>query len=147
MATWADTFVGARVYDSGNITINNSTVTKLTFDSERYDTDTIHSTVANTGRLTCNTDGVYLIIANIYWENLDTDGLRMMTILLNNATDIAIVRASPPTALSFGQVITTIYELSATDYVEVKVLQDSGSAEDILASANVSPEFMMSRIG
>ena len=32
----------ARVYNSGDLTIPNNNATVLTFDSERYDNDTIH---------------------------------------------------------------------------------------------------------
>ncbi len=37
---------GARVYNSGAISVPNTTVTTLTFDSERYDTDNCHYTSA-----------------------------------------------------------------------------------------------------
>ena len=58
--------VGARVHNSANISVSDSTWTSMTFDSERYDTDSIHSTASNTSRLTCVTAGKYLIIATLF---------------------------------------------------------------------------------
>jgi len=42
--------------------------------------------------------------------------------------------------------ISTIYQLAATDYVELQVYQDSGGDLDINASAASSPEFAMVRV-
>lgn len=49
------------------LTIANNSTTQLTFDSERWDTDGMHSTSTNTGRLTCVTSGLYLVFANVQW--------------------------------------------------------------------------------
>ena len=56
-----------RAYNSGNVAVSATTWTTVTCDSERFDTDTMHSTSSNTGRLTVptNGDGLYLIGANI----------------------------------------------------------------------------------
>ena len=48
----------ARAYNDANISIANVTSTPLTFNSERWDTDTIHSTVTATGRLTAVKSGL-----------------------------------------------------------------------------------------
>ena len=54
--------VGARVYNSTDFTHNSTgNWVAVTFDTERFDTDTIHSTSTNTSRLTINTGGKYLI--------------------------------------------------------------------------------------
>lgn len=141
---------GARVYNSGNISINDITNTVFTFDSERYDTDSIHDTGSNTSRLTCNTGGKYLIVGNVRWDTNAT-GIRFIRILLNGVTYIAETRfdaagnhgGSWPTT----QVVTTVYALSATDYVELEGYQSSGGALNALAVGNLSLEFMMQRIG
>ena len=39
--------------------------------------------------------------------------------------------------------VMTIYELLATDYVELSVFQDSGGDLDIVATGNYTPEFAM----
>lgn len=45
-------FVGARAYHNTTQSLTNSTATALLLNSEEYDTDSIHSTVTNTSRLT-----------------------------------------------------------------------------------------------
>lgn len=138
---------GARVYNSSAIAISNATGTKLTFDSEIYDTDGIHSTSSNTGRLTCVTDGIYSIGGNIQWQGNNT-GRRLFSIVLNNTTSIADVRVlSGAAGNDPAQNISTQYSLVAGDYVELSVYQDSGGSLNILASTHISPEFYMVRIG
>jgi hypothetical protein len=137
---------GARVYNSLFQTIATATWTAITFDSERYDTDSIHSTVSNTSRLTCQTDGKYIISGNVAWVAQAT-GDRRLEIYLNGSTTIAREGGNVPGGSAFVQSITTIYNLSATDYVELRVLQTTGGNLNVLAIGNYSPEFSIQRIG
>jgi len=140
--------IGARVYNSGAIAIANNTWTTLTFDSERYDTDTIHSTVTNTSRLTATTAGTYLIVLNVSIQDHVSGGTRAAQIMLGGATVLAVDMHAPSTSAGHPTSIcvSTIYALSATNYVEAQVYQNSGGALNALASANYSPEFSMQRI-
>ena len=54
---------GAHVFNSVDIVCPSESWHILSFDSERYDTDSIHDTVTNNSRLTCKTPGKYLIVA------------------------------------------------------------------------------------
>ncbi len=136
---------GARVYNNADITIANSTETALTFNTERYDTDSIHSTSSNTSRLTCQTAGKYLIIGQASFYNNNT-GIRTIVIKLNNTTSIGQdLRAAPVGDVWFGT--STKYNLSVGDYVELKVVQTSGDNLDVRSAAAAAPEFMMQRIG
>jgi hypothetical protein len=138
--------IGARVYNSGDLTIGTGAWTALTFDSERWDTDTIHSTVANTERLTATTAGTYLIIGQVEWE-VDATSQRGCRIYLNGATVIANLWQEHTDVGSCRQNVATIYVLSATDYVELEVYQGTGGNLDVIATANYSLEFMMQKIG
>ena len=144
----ATTFIGARVYNSANIACTNAADTLLTFNSERYDTDTIHSTASNTGRLTATTAGKYHISATVIFAASAT-GARGLQIRLNGTTTVAIVRTpavaggTDSTALT----ISTDYDLAATDYVELLAYQTSGGSLNAVAGGNYSPEFMMHRLG
>src|SRR5512139_267514 len=80
--------IGCRVYNNAAINIANDTVTALTFNSERFDTNGIHSTALNTGRLTCQTAGTYVITAHAAFAANATNR-RQITIRLNGATIIA----------------------------------------------------------
>lgn len=144
----AGSYVGARVYNSANISTTSGADTALTFDSERYDTDTIHSTSSNTGRLTATTAGKYHISGTVAFAANGT-GARGLGIKLNGSTFIALVRlpavagGSDITALT----IDTEYDLSATNYVELIAYQTSGGSLNVSAGGNYSPEFMMTKIG
>lgn len=137
--------ISARVYNSAAITISNATDTALTFNSERFDTDTIHSTVSNTGHLTATTAGVYVISATIEFA-ANATGQRTAWLRLNGATLIASLTFTAGAADGHAIAITTIYKLAATDYVEIGVYQDSGGNLDVISGANKSPEFAMAKI-
>jgi hypothetical protein len=138
---------GARVYNSANISVANNTVTALTFDSERYDTTSFHSTSVNTGRLTAPTDGYYAIGAHIV-HDANATGVRSLFLRLNGATFIGAIEVNAGTTGGRGTVlsVSTTYQLSATDYVEVIAYQTSGGALNVLAAGNYSPEFWMHRL-
>ena len=142
--------IAARAHHSAAISIpNNSETVITTLDSERYDTDTIHDTSSNTGRLTCKTAGKYIIIAQVNW-NQATGGRRILSILLNGTTLIGRVEigsAAGGTGFTPAQTAATVYDLAVDDFVEMRVFQDSGGALNVRADSNFSPEFMMSRIG
>jgi hypothetical protein len=140
--------IAARAYNSGALTITTATSTILTLDSERFDTDTIHSTSSNTGRLTAKTAGKYLIVANVRWDAA-AGGRRECRIKLNGSTVIAEaepVAVADATAVP-AQNVTTIYDLAKDDYVEIEVRHTKGSNLNIRAESNFTPEFMMARIG
>ena len=137
--------ISARVHNSANISLSNNTMTTLTFDSERFDTDTIHSTSTNTGRLTTKTAGKYLISATVQFAT-NTTGKRILRLRVNGSTLIADT-AITASGDSRDATITTLWDLAADDYVELQALQDSGGALNVEAESNSSPEFMMARIG
>jgi hypothetical protein len=139
------TALGARVYNDANISINNDTTTTLTYNSERFDDDTIHSTASNTGRLTCVHAGTYLITANVCFA-ANATGCRMVLFLLNGATEIARHRVSAASAGATVLSLTTTYKLAATDYVQCRGYQNSGGALNVEYQANYSPTFGMVRI-
>ena len=135
---------GARVYNSADISIPNNTITTLTFDSESYDTDTIHSTVANTDRLTCVTAGKYIIGGNA-WFYYSTGTRKLSQILLNATTIIAF---DEKIGVYSGMNPVGIYDLDVDDYLQFQLYQNSGGAVNVTKYANnPSPSFWMQRIG
>ena len=139
--------VGARVYDASNQAIDNDSTTVVAFDSERYDTDTIHDTSTNNSMLTCKTAGVYSISGHIQFE-ANATGLRLVGILLDGATTIAYMGWSDVGASAIYLPLETKYTLAVNQYVELVVYQNSGGALNIVKSgSNFTNEFMMSRIG
>lgn len=130
-----------RVYNSGAISVANNTLVALTFDSERFDTDTNHSTVTNTGRITFTTAGKYLVGAHVKFATNAT-GRRLLRLRLNGSTILADVEIQAVTVASTATKlhVSTLYNFAAADYVEVCVFQDSGSSLDVQVEGNTSPE-------
>lgn len=140
--------IGAKVYHNANQTIAHNTGTMLAFNSEYYDTDTIHDNSANNSRLTCKTAGKYVIMANIRWEGDATmTGKRDCNFKVNNTTYIQANTSYPITADPVYAAAYTIAELSVDDYVECEVLQDTGGELDVTYAAEYASNFMMQRIG
>lgn len=136
----------ARVYNSTAIPIANSTATILPFNSERFDSNSLHDTDTNNSRLTAPISGLYLISLSIDWQ-ANTSGRRTASIRLNGTTIIANGIQAPSTDGVCTQTVTTVYLLSAGDYVEARVFQTSGTTLNINVVSNYSPEFSMVYLG
>ena len=137
----------ARVYNDADISVANNTLVALTFNTERWDTDTIHNTSTNTNRLTCQTAGLYHIYGTVLFA-ANATGQRAVQIKLNGTTFIGgDMRVDA--AASGGTRLTAVteYSLSAADYVELVVFQDSGGALNVTSAGNYSPEFGMTYLG
>lgn len=142
----AGTDISARVYNSANISVADVTQQVLTFDTEAFDTDTIHSTSSNTGRLTATTAGKYLIIGQALFRNNAT-GERWLSLRVNGATFIARTTTNSNGAgIDEHLEVATYYNLSATDYVELLAYQDSGGALFVDVNTSSSPYFMMVKV-
>lgn len=144
----APAFIGARAYNSANISINNLTHTDLTFNSERFDTNTIHSTSTNTDRLTLPFAGKWIIGAHVSFAAHAT-GFRVLRIRKNATTEIARVQSTSIAVAAIDTVLTisTMDTFAANDYVTAGVYQDSGGALNVLVLTQYSPEFWCTYVG
>lgn len=137
---------GARVCHNAAQSIANASYVTLAFNTERFDTDTIHDTVTNNERLTCKTAGKYLIVVNVLFD-ANVTGTRELILILNGATNIGRQTAPASATQQTGVTVATVYDLAVNDYVTVMVYQSSGGALNILAIDSYSPEFMMVKVG
>jgi len=131
-----------RVTKSAGQSIPSATDTIVTFDTETYDTDSYHSTVSNTGRMTFTsaTAGKYLIIALSRWATLAAATTMIVKITLNGSE---IARAKL-TALDSGALqCDTILEVVDGDYVEMVVNQNDPSSRTL---NNVSTFFAIQKV-
>jgi hypothetical protein len=133
-------FVGCSLYASANISLANDASPNLTWDSEIFDTDTFHSTVTNTSRITIPSGkgGKYLLIANIGFAG-NASGYRLGGFQKNGsinlyANQVANLASTIGPFLNFS----TIVEAVETDYFEVQVNQTSGGSLNFLGSINNS---------
>jgi hypothetical protein len=139
---------GVRAYNSIALSIPNNSTTLMTFNSERRDDASFHSTSVNTGRLTVPTGyaGWYKIQGDVDWASNAT-GLRTLAIRLNGGNWIAADSRTPISGNVTQHSISGLYYLADGDYVEMLAFQNSGGALNINATNNFSPEFSMVRIG
>jgi hypothetical protein len=136
---------GARVYNNADIALVADTPKILTFNTERYDTEGIHSTTSNTSRLTCITPGVYDIKGNAQFQMVNSNYI-YLHILLNNTTIIASKQVPHENVAALDIEVSTTYDLVAGDYVELVAYAYTHSL-NIIYKAVYSPAFMMQRIG
>jgi hypothetical protein len=139
-----------RVYNNADFLHDSSgNFLSITLNSERRDTHGYHSTVTNTSRLTvpANCDGWYIISGGALFE-ANATGVRGLRVRLNGSTYIQEILLNNLGA-SFGTrvQITTQYYLSAGDYIELQAYQNSGGNLNVQVSNNISPEFMMAKVG
>lgn len=130
------------VYNSSGIAIANNSGTYLTFNSEDYDTDGIHSTVSNTGRLTCQTAGIYHIWGVVEFA-ANTTGIRSLFIRLNGGNLVVANSTNAPSVGANSLPVSRDIELDEDDYIELGVYQNSGGALNVQRTADYSPYFGM----
>ena len=136
----------ARAYHNAAQSIANATNVALAFNSERFDTDTIHDTATNNSRLTCKTAGKYLVNANVSFA-ANATGFRQLTIVLNGVTEIAALwLPNQGAGLATTVVVSTLYDLAVNDYIQAFAYQTSGGALDVSVVGNYSPEFSMVKV-
>lgn len=150
LASGAATFVGVRAYAGATTSCNDSTWTSIALNSERFDTNTFHDTSTNNSRLTVPSGqgGTYLIGGNGGFA-ANATGLRGFRILLNGTTRIAdhFMIAVSGGVHGTRAVISTLYALAQTDYVEFQQWQNSGGALNTENVANSTVEFWMQKVG
>jgi hypothetical protein len=103
--------------------------TVLPFNTERWDNDNTHDTTTNNSRLTAKTAGLYLIVANVTWDESPTSGVKHTRIVLDGSTPHRpqLLEQYSTSKYHTGQIATTTYRLAVNEYVEVMVQQNSGA--------------------
>lgn len=135
-----------RVYNSGALTIGTGAYTALTFNSERYDPNGMHDTGSNTSRITIPTTGYYSIGGNLAFA-ANAVGQRSIGIKVDGATFIGVQYGTPLSGAQWFFSIATAYYLTAGQYVEMHVYQNSGGDLATVAQSNWGMEFWCHRDG
>lgn len=118
--------ISVRVLNSSNVPVPNSSDIALTFDTERWDTNSIHDGV-NPTRLTASTSGKYFIFGTAAFATNGT-GSRTLKIVKAGGSPAELARqtvpgaATNPTYLS----VATHFDMEAGSYVELVANQDRG---------------------
>lgn len=133
----------ARVHRTTAQAIAAGVTESLSFNSERYDNDTIHDVSTTPQRLTCRTAGVYLITGSVEWDSGGTGGMRTLQIALNSGNLLTSTNIpGAATGAAQHQSVSTLYKLAVGDYVSLDV-RTTNDALNINVTANSSPEFAM----
>ncbi len=120
----------AKVYNSTSQTIANATSTAISFDSEFFDTDSIHDVSTNNSRLTVPAGITKVNVRSYMYFDSNTTGFREIGIFKNGATAgnylVADRRSASNSGADLFSVETGIISVVAGDYFETKVYQNSG---------------------
>lgn len=127
-------YIGARAFHSAAQTFTTAVSAFCSFNSESFDTSTIHDLVTFNTRLTAPLTGKYLCEGSISWSGNAT-GQRVTRILKNGASSLAgnsaAAHGSSGFSVSFAACVAL---LNATDFIEIQGNQNSGGNLDTIAS-------------
>jgi hypothetical protein len=130
---------------SGTQSIANTTWTAVTFDGERFDPNGLHSVASNTSRITVADAGTYLIGGLLSYAAAASDTTRRFAALSVNGVPgvgTELIRhehhQSDPGGAGFSQNMSCciLYNLSASDYVELCAWQSSGGALNVATTCH-----------
>lgn len=134
----------ARVFNNANESIANATWTDITFNTETWDPDNMHSVASNTERIVVPNEGRYLVGCGIQFA-ANAVGYRDVRIIRNSVNEAEFLVAAvngAATIISFS----TLSKASASDYYRVRVYQNSGGALNVITAANVSPILWVQKV-
>ncbi len=132
----APSYVGVSLTPStGTQTINNGTWTTVAFGNEVFDTNSFHDNTTNNSRITIPSGkgGKYLITIQTFWANNAT-GSRDARIALNGSDVDTPQTGYTPNSNNNAFASTNVISLTAGDYIELRVRQDSGGALSLYAA-------------
>lgn len=118
-----------QVKNSATQAVAHNTNTVLTFDTENFDTDAMHSTASNTGRITFNTAGTYRVSATVTFVTPGSAAGQYCLIFIRK-NGVTKLRGSTVycvnSAVNTEVTVSTLVAAAATDYVEVVAYQNTG---------------------
>jgi hypothetical protein len=120
------TVPGCRLQNAGNQSMTTAVALILNWDTENWDTGTMHDLSTNPSRITIARTGKYIVEALVLIEGPSTTGIRQLAILKNGAN--VGYNYGIPIASGCTIQLMTILDLVATDYLQVQVYQNSGGA-------------------
>ena len=122
-------------------TVAKNSPTAVTFDSEAFDTDSMHSTASNTARVTINTAGVYS-----FWGLIQTPSVTATLVIAyvyKNGVSIAQSNDVGQTTTQDAASVSCVYEGVIGDYFELRAYWFGAAAGPAtFANANFSAAFI-----
>jgi hypothetical protein len=112
-------------------TVSADNFTAVEFNGEFFDTADLHDEITQNSRLVAPVDGVYRVAASIHWQASANGTYRRLRLRKNGSTFRAANFVDPDPVSPTFQSVSTLEELSAGEYMEAVVQQDSGDQLDI----------------
>ena len=117
------TDISCRVYAGGATTLS-TTFASVAFNTENFDTDTMHDNSTNNSRITIKTAGKYQVGGQINIATNATLGLRLF---VNGGSVIGRIFQGNSGSTE-GANISTIYNFAVNDYIELQGAVGTGTA-------------------
>lgn len=132
-AATTPSFVGCDLRKTANQSISNATTTKISFDSENFDTNGFHDNSTNNTRITIPSGygGKYLFSFILSFEN-NSVGHRNIIFYVNGSECESVSRLVNSGSIFVAQA-SLFLNLSVGDYVEFATYQNSGSTISVNA--------------
>ena len=129
-------------YKSSDQTLSSGSDTKITFDTELFDTDNVFS--SSTFTVPSGKNGKYFIYSQVQQDT--GSGATLIISVFVNGSEIFAKRTTSDAATRKSPDVSVVVDLSVSDTVEIYMYQNSGSSRTI-DSANKRTHFGGFRIG
>lgn len=143
----AAAFSGVRLRRSTAQSVPNTTDVIVSFDVEDYDTSGYHDPATNPSRITVPTTGYYRVWYYVQFP-LNATGGRIAQVKVNN-TGAPVVVTQQAGSNGFNNEMSGAVDirLTAGDYIELGVYQNSGGALNLTSVAGAAPAFGATFLG
>lgn len=134
------TLPNVHLTNNAGTSIANATATDLTWNTERQDTDTMHSTVTNPERITFTTAGLYQVRASVLFA-ANATGLREIWIENEAGTILSYTVVTPVSGDRTSLHLNFTRQFTAASWIKLRVRQSSGAALTVDRLDAYTPEF------
>lgn len=141
-------FKGCSLYKNNDQTIATAAFTAVEFNSESFDTDAFHSTSSNISRITIPSGlgGKYLFNFTAGFT-ANTTGIRGAYFYKNGTNAATLFQISTSSAADTFISGAKIFDLVATDYIELYVYQTSGGNLNLQGTVAANSSFACTYLG
>ena len=127
---------GCRVYLNTTQTIPNATFTKIQLNAKNYDAQNEFDSTTNY-RFTATKAGVYKISATVDFSTFSDAGAFLL-MFYKNGVEVSRKFSRSASTAEYGDTHTDTIYLSAGDYIELWVYQNSGASRNVTYGSNIT---------
>jgi len=122
-------------YLSSNQNLSNDTVTKISFDTEVFDSDGCYDNTTNY-RFTPTVAGKYKLYTVIYYDSV-TNGTEILINFDKNGSQVTQFKINTKDGVKSYYTSTIVTANGSTDYFEVDSRHNSGVTEPVVGNASI----------